>query len=120
MPTHPTDPRSPEQVARDWLALTDAGSGPESWAAAATLFRRAVTPDAWAAQLAAVRPPLGGVLTRTLESAREATELPGAPDGVYVVLQFRTTFEHKRTATETVTPMRDDDGQWRVAGYYIR
>jgi hypothetical protein len=48
------------------------------------------------------------------------TELPGAPDGEYVVFQFDTQFEHKRAAVETVTPMRDPDGSWRVSGYFIR
>ena len=41
--------------------------------------------------------------------------------GVSVVLiQFDTGFENKRAAVETVTPMMDDDGIWRVAGYFIR
>jgi hypothetical protein len=47
-------------------------------------------------------------------------ELPGAPDGDYAVIQFSTEFAHKRTARETVTPMRDADGEWRVSGYFIR
>jgi hypothetical protein len=66
------------------------------------------------------RAPLGAVINRKLLSARAATELPGAPDGEYVIFQFSTTFEHKRAATETVTPMRDSDGQWRISGYFIR
>ncbi len=44
----------------------------------------------------------------------------GAPDGEYVVIQFETSFEHKRSAIETVTPMMDRDGKWRVSGYYIK
>jgi hypothetical protein len=36
------------------------------------------------------------------------------------VIQFSTSFERKGAATETVTPMKDADGQWRVTGYYIR
>ena len=52
--------------------------------------------------------------------AKPATELPGAPDGEYVVFQFSTAFEHKRAAVETVTPMMDADGQWRVSGYFVR
>jgi hypothetical protein len=48
------------------------------------------------------------------------TTMPGAPDGEYVVIQYQTTFEHKNSAVETVTPMLDNDGQWRVSGYYIR
>lgn len=48
------------------------------------------------------------------------TSLPGAPDGEYVVVQFETSFTNKKAAAETVTPMLENDGQWRVSGYYIK
>lgn len=76
--------------------------------------------EQWARSLDAARTPLGAVVSRTLREVRPATELPGAPDGEYVVFQFDTAFEHKRAAVETVTPMRDSDGRWRVSGYFIR
>jgi len=37
-----------------------------------------------------------------------------------VVIQFQTSYENKKSAVETVTPMVDPDGEWRVSGYYIR
>lgn len=46
--------------------------------------------------------------------------LSGAPDGRYVVIQYETAFERKKSAVETITPMVDPDGAWRVSGYYIR
>ena len=113
------DPNA-ERAARAWLALADAGGAAESWGAASALFRRAVSAEDWGRALDAARGPLGPVVRRTLKDARPATELPGPPDGEYVVFQFETEFERKRSAVETVTPMRDPDGQWRVSGYYIR
>lgn len=109
-----------ERATLEWLELTDRGDAVASWKAAASLFRSAVSQEQWKQSLAAAREPLGAVTSRQLDSARAATELPGAPDGEYVVFQFTTTFQHKRTATETVTPMRDSDGEWRVSGYFIR
>lgn len=109
-----------ERAARDWLALADTGDASGSWAAAASLFREAASAEQWAHALAASRAPLGAVQERTLQAAHPATELPGAPDGEYVVFEFRTRFERKRAGIETVSPMRDRDGQWRVSGYYIR
>jgi hypothetical protein len=55
-----------------------------------------------------------------MESAELFTEMPGAPDGEYITFRYATRFANKRTAVETVTPMRDIDGQWRVSGYFIR
>ena len=109
-----------ERAALEWLALTDRSAASASWEAAATLFRRAVTAQQWKQSLDAARAPLGALVHRRIKSARTATELPGAPDGEYVVFQFNTTFEHKSTAIETVTPMRDTDGHWRVSGYFVR
>ena len=109
-----------EAAAREWLALADAGDASATWNSAAVLFQRAVPADQWARSLAAAREPLGAVMSRTLREAKPMTELPGAPDGEYVVFQFDTQFERKRAAVETVTPMRDPDGSWRVSGYFIR
>ena len=114
-----SDPAA-ERAALEWLALTDRGDAHSSWLAAASLFQRAVPEEAWAHSLDAARGSLGEVVARRVESATLVHELPGAPDGEYVVIQFSTEFAHKRTAHETVTPMRDTDGEWRVSGYYIR
>jgi len=48
------------------------------------------------------------------------TSMPGAPDGEYVVIQFESSFANKESAVETVTPMKGEDGVWRVSGYYIK
>lgn len=113
------DPEA-EQVVREWLALVDAGRAAESWAAAAALFRSGVGGEQWTRALEAARTPFGAVVERTLREGRPMAELPGAPDGEYVVFQFDTRFEHKRAAVETITPMREEDGRWRVSGYFIR
>jgi len=38
----------------------------------------------------------------------------------YVVIEFTASFENKKSAIETVTPMMDKDGKWRVSGYYVK
>jgi hypothetical protein len=57
---------------------------------------------------------------KTLSSKTYMTSLPGAPDGEYVVIKFETSFQNKKSAVETITPMREKDGKWRVSGYYIK
>lgn len=111
---------SAKRAANDWLELADKGSYSATWDIAAPAFRSAVGKDAWAQALQGTRLPLGAVKARRLTSATFARSLPGAPDGEYYVLQFATQFEHKAAATETVTPMKDKDGNWRVSGYYIK
>ena len=66
------------------------------------------------------RKPQGKVISRQLESKRYTTTLPGRANGQYVVLQYKTSFEHHKSARETVTTILDKDRKWRVSGYYIR
>jgi len=107
-------------AAESWLAVVDAGRYGESWETAAVLFRQSVARPKWETAVAAVRKPLGSVVSRRLVSATPADSLPGAPPGKYVVLQFRTDFAQKAGAIETVTPMLGDDGVWRVSGYFVK
>jgi hypothetical protein len=68
----------------------------------------------------AARNPLGKLESRNMLKTQEATSLPGAPDGKYVVMSFETAFEHKKSAIETVTFMADKDGICCAAGYFIK
>jgi hypothetical protein len=70
-------------------------------------------------ELQATHAPLGSV-QRKLKSATYTTTVPGAPDGEYYVIQFDSSFEHKNSAVETITPMLDKDGRWKAAGYYLK
>lgn len=108
------------EVANAWVALVDEGKYGQSWDNAADYFKGAVKKDQWEASLSAGRKPLGRVLSRKVKASQYKTTLPGAPDGHYVVIQYETSFERKSSAIETITPMREKDGKWRVAGYYIR
>ena len=107
-------------AAEVWLELVDTEQYGASWDEAASYFRGAVSQEQWLWSMQSVRKPLGNKLSRSLKSQQYYTSLPGAPDGEYVVIQFNTSFEHKSSAVETVTPMKDQDGKWRVSGYYIR
>jgi hypothetical protein len=113
-----TDPAV--QAAESWLAIVDGADYGRSWTEAAAYFRGAVPREQWEGQIAGVRGPLGAVQSRTVRSATPATTLPGAPDGSYVVIEFETSFANKANAIETVTPMQEQDGTWRVSGYYVR
>jgi hypothetical protein len=103
-----------------WLELVDEGRYDASWDGAAGFFKGAVAKAAWEQTLAAVRSPLGKMVSRKVVSRTYTESLPGAPDGKYVVIQYRTSFENKKDAVETVTPMLDRDGGWRVSGYFIK
>jgi Protein of unknown function (DUF4019) len=109
-----------QQSSDAWLVLVDSGKYADSWQEASQLFKAAVTKEQWQSALRGSRDPLGKLLSRKLKSATYTKTLPGAPDGEYVVIQYDSSFEHKQSAVETVSPMLDRDGKWRVSGYYIK
>ena len=107
-------------AAEAWLVLVDHGKYAESWDTAAGYLKNAVGKEDFVRSLNAARKPLGKLKSREIKSKEYRTSLPGAPDGQYVVLQFKTSLENKKSAVETVTPVLDNDNKWRVSGYYIR
>ncbi len=114
-------PEDAAQAAADsWLKRVDDGEYAASWDQAARLFKGAVTKDQWKQAAAGVRGPLGKLVSRKVKSREYMEKIPGGPDGKYVVIQYETVFEKKSSAIETVTPMVDPDGAWRVSGYFIR
>ena len=105
--------------ARAWLQLIDSGEYDKSYEQAAEFFKNAVTKQQHQKSMEAFRKPLGKLLSRELKDKKFTTELPGAPDGKYVLLLFETSFENKKQASERLVPMLDKDGKWRISGYFI-
>jgi len=112
--------RKAVEASNTWLKLVDNDQYAKSWDTAAEFFRNAVSKEQWNQSLNAVRKPLGKLIKRNVKSKQYTTSLPGAPDGEYVVIQYETSFENRKSSVETVTPMLDKDGKWRVSGYYIK
>ncbi len=109
-----------EGAARNWLKLVDSGNYAQSWDDTGNALKANVAREQWQELLARNRAPLGSVISRKLKSAEYTTQLPGAPEGQYVVLQYESGFEHKNSAIETVTPTLDKDGTWRVCLYTVQ
>lgn len=113
------DPSDANAAALAWLALVDHGAYAESWTKAGSLFRsHGAAPD-WAGKIGPTRQPLGAVIARSLTHQTATASLPGAPDGVYEILEFKTRFAKKAGALETVVLARERNG-WKVDGYFLK
>ena len=107
-------------AAQTWLATIDRGDYTQSWQDAAAFFKTAVAEEQWKTSMETFRKPLGDLVSRQLKSANATADLPGAPTGQYVVMQFETSFANKISAIETVTFLLEKDGRWKSAGYFIK
>ena len=119
-PSNPAAERAATEVAAKWLALMDEGKNAEAWDAAGSYLQAVIPKQRWIEGVAPARRIMGKLVSREVGSARYATELPGLPDGEYVLIQYKTAFENKKAAAEAVTVAHEKDGAWRVAGYFIR
>ncbi|MEM8831877.1 MAG: DUF4019 domain-containing protein [Cyanobacteria bacterium P01_G01_bin.19] len=107
------------EAAQNWLALVDNSDYTSSWSDAAQYFQNVISAERWETTLQGVRQPLGKIASRKVKSKQCTNSLPGAPDGEYIVIQYQTSFEHKKAAIETVTLMLNQNDLWKVAGYFI-
>lgn len=104
---------------KEWLALIDNQQFTKSWQQSAPWFQQQVSEQAWQSMVASVREPLGELKQREMLHEESMSALPGAPVGEYHIVQYKTVYENKANAIETVTVMKTDE-QWRVVGYFIR
>ena len=109
-----------EEVALEWLALVDEGDYGGSWDEAARMFKGQVSRSRWQDAARRARDPQGALDSRSVRSSQYETELPGAPEGEYVVVQYDSSFANNRAAIETISLVLDGDRGWRVTGYFIR
>ena len=114
------DVQAGRTAAEAWLARLDTGDFAGTWREAAPPFQAAVDAAKWTSGMGDVRKPFGRMLSRRLLVARFSTTMPGGPTGRYVFLQYQTDFENKKGAIETIVPMLDTDGRWKISGYYIK
>ena len=118
--SNPQAEKEAVKAAEEWVGLVDEAKYGQSWEQAAEIFKKAVAKNKWEQTIQGLRPSFGKLISSEIKSTTYKTSLPGAQDGEYVIVQFKTKFENKANAIETITPMKDKDGVWRASGYYIK
>ncbi len=126
----PVSPAQREALngAERWLAVVDQQRYANAWAMAAEPFKATVTREAWRDGIPKLRGEYGRVVLRKADKVGYVGEAPDPSDaaaqskpGARIAILFATKFAgSKKSATEEVTMILEDDGLWRVAGYYIK
>src|SRR5450432_1572475 len=79
-----------QEAARTWIADADRGDNAAGWRAAGKKFQAAISIDRWSEAARRARQPLGAVVERAAISTRFMKTFPGAPDGNYAMVLYRT------------------------------
>jgi hypothetical protein len=105
-----------ESAAQHWLAEIDSGKMEESYDDGCTAFQLKVGKQQWITVLKALRPSIGNVSSRTLQSAEYKPDGFEGLEGECVVIKYNSVFTVIGPALEVVV-MKRENGQWRGAGY---
>ena len=100
-------------AAEAWLKLVDSGQYAEAWEACAKETRKADDKQTLVTTYTQLFQSIGKLESRQLLTNRYALEQATE----FVNVQYDTQFAAKRV-TETVALIREDDGTWRVSGYF--
>ncbi len=112
------DPRvAAIEVAEPWLALLDDGKYQECWEQCAPLFRDLISHEHWLAALKNSREPLGPLVSRKLVTMNYRTSAPDGSRGKFYILQYKSSFEKRKSMREYVTIMLREDLEWQAAVY---
>ena len=105
-------------AANESLTLLDQDNYLGAWESSASIFREAVSSDAWTIQMEIVRRKFGKANTRRRTGAIAQKDPSNHPPGEYIMLNFDTGFE-KDDATETLVLFKEEN-EWKLAGYFTK
>ena len=108
-------------TANKWLSMVDAGNYAQSYEMFPARIRSGgdASEKNWISYLRSRRAPLGRLLSRKFVKAGFSRTLLGSPDGYYEFFLYKSSFQRKAQAVESMT-LTKESGHWQVSGYRFR
>lgn len=88
--------------ARSYLGQIDANHYDQAWTFMAPLFKDLNSQSLWQNRHQVLRDAYGPLVSRLFHRISYRQSYSNSPDGQYVIIQFKSIFQNKATATETV------------------
>ncbi|RME39550.1 MAG: DUF4019 domain-containing protein [Deltaproteobacteria bacterium] len=115
----PAKTEAGRQATLHFLQMVDQDRFAESWTMSAQVLREKLPQDKWADKLRLHRAQCGKFIKRQEKKVDYATEASGEVKGEFYTFKFAADYERCPGVTETVTVMLEDDGHWRVGGFFV-
>lgn len=90
------------QRAVDYVELLDQGNSEACWKEMTPLFKAISDKELWTRRQNAFREAYGPLLSRSFVRIDFRERYTRSPDGNYVIVQLRSSFQHKASVVETV------------------
>lgn len=101
------------------LALLDKGQYEEAWFSMSEMFREFNEKTGWEKTQQTIRDAYGALLARQVNRTSFRQTYKNSPDGQYVIIQFKTVFQHKASAVETIVLDCNQGEQCSIREYII-
>ena len=88
--------------AESYLELLDQDRYPDAWREMSTLFHALGNQDLWLSRQKLIRSAYGPLAARQFYRLDYRQSFNLSPDGLYVIVQFKSSYQHKAETTETV------------------
>lgn len=107
-------------ISEQWIKKLDNGWYTQCYDETSPYLQEQVNPQQWLNNMNTYRKPLGMPERRTEVNIYYEQDLPNSPKGEYILVQYATVFAKTSVMIESVVLMKEADGSWKVAGYFIR
>lgn len=108
-------------VAQKWLELVESGQLNEGWKTLSSQYKINVTQQKWQTVCNSVyNKPTKAIDRKIIHISQWHDRNSDNDESSYVTIRFKTTYDDKTERVQMITPRLEQDGQWRVAGFYFR
>lgn len=107
------------RAAESFLGIVDQANYGGSWEASASYLKARHPKEYYIAFVGTTRAAFGGLINRSIISAKLYDKFFGYPDGKICVVRYETSFENKSVGREIVTLILNSEGQWEIAEYTV-
>ena len=116
------DPNSLAGAGLQAIQVLDGERAGELWDGGSQVAKRTTSRADFVSHVAALRKPLGTVVSRAWSTVHRQQVAGGAqlPQGQYASVEFVTSFSAGKVGRELVSFRLDEDGVWRFTGYVLK
>ena len=109
-----------DQIARAWLTKLDKGYFQQCYDETAQTLKNNFDRKQWFDSMTAHRKPLGEAGKRKEINMFYETQLQTGETGDYVTVQYGSVFQQKLAVVESIIFMKEQDGSWKISGYWLK
>jgi hypothetical protein len=109
-----------EAISSAWLSKLDNGWFQQCYDETSQKLKDGLDKNQWLNNMITYRKPLGTADKRQEINMIYEPEIANVGKGDFVIIQYAAIYQQKLAVIEAVTLIKEEDGSWKVSGYWIK